>query len=102
MRRGGGGIAHVVQAVEAGDQIEVAPAEVLRPCDLEGEDRQPVRSGVRGRGGDRAGEEVVAREPGRGERLRHQDGQHTVHAADVGQEWKSTRLKSSKYCDTSK
>ncbi len=35
MSRCGLGIAHVVQAVEAGDQVEVAPVEVLRPADLE-------------------------------------------------------------------
>ena len=43
-----------------------------------------VRPGMRGRGGDRAGMEIVAGELRVRERLRHQDRRQPVAAADVG------------------
>jgi hypothetical protein len=74
MRGGGLRIAHVMQAVEAGDEVEVFLRKVLRPANLETHIRNVVSLGMGACGRDGAGMEVIAGELRLRERLRHQDG----------------------------
>ena len=85
MRGRAGRVAHVVQAVEAGHEVEVRARELLGLGDLEARaagDAMLLR--MRPRLLDRAGVEVEADELRVRERLRHQHGRPAMAAADIG------------------
>src|SRR6516225_1529297 len=78
-------VAHVVQAVEKGDEIEILFRIILGRPDLEaGIRRDIVRSGVRSRVLDRARVEVVTDKLRVRKRLRHDYGGQALTAPDIG------------------
>ena len=78
-------VAHVVQAVEGGDEVVPGPGEGLRGRDLEpGPVGQPGVGGALARGVDGRLVVVRADDRGRGVGLGQQHGRRPVAAADVG------------------
>src|SRR6516164_9843439 len=85
MRRSAGGITHVVQAIKAGDKIEVLARIVLGRGDFEMSIAGDTILGcVRFCGLDRAWMEVIANEFGIRESLSHKGCGYSVAAPDVG------------------
>src|ERR1700730_11647121 len=85
MRRRARGVAHVVQAVEEGYEVEILLRIFLGSRDLEaGVCRCAMLPGMRRGLLDRVRVEVVADELRVGEGLRHQDGGPTMAAPDIG------------------
>ena len=85
MRGRAGRIAHVVQAVEEGHQVEVRCRIILGRADLEAGVRRDAMRRWRARAPPRSSRmEVVADEVRLRERLGHQHGRPAVAAADIG------------------
>src|SRR5437764_9214575 len=85
MRRCAGGIPHVVQAIEEGDEIETFSWIIRRGSDLEfciG--RDAILGGVPIRGFNRAWVEVVADKLRVRESLCHQHRRYAMAASDIG------------------
>ena len=77
-------IAHVVEAVEHGDQVELAFVDLLGGDRLEADPvAEPVGLGMGVRLLDRGGVEVVADEAAGGESLGHEKGGEAYAATDV-------------------
>ena len=85
MGSGADRIAHVVQAIEEGDQVVAGAGEILGACDLEPDAAEHASLARRlARRLDRLGVVVEADEGRVGERLGHEEGRGAVAAADIG------------------